>query len=132
MIGASPRDPVYLEAFNNTGSTLAAYHVVYGARESVDYSAAVDSIAFGIVAQDIADQTYGNVQVGGVAVAMAGTAGMTAGALVMAEAGGTGLVVDLSGSAGDNKYVLGRCEKTAASGKLGEVRWAPALVQIAD
>lgn len=132
MIAASPRDPVYLEGFNNTGSTLAAYKIAEGDRGAITLAAGVDSVPYGVIAQDIADQARGNVQTGGIAVVLAGTAGMTAGSWIMPEAGGTGLGVDLSGSAGDNKAVIGRCEKAATVGKLGEVRLSPFMMQIAD
>lgn len=132
MIGASPRDPVYLEGYNDTNATLAAYHIVSGTRESIALSATTATVAFGVVAQDIADSTYGNCQVGGICVVMAGTAGMTEGAEIMAEAGATGLGVDATDSAGDNVFVIGRCEKAATSGKLGEVRWMPYMKQIDD
>lgn len=127
-----PRNPVYSEGFNDTGGTLAAFKIVSGNRLTIDLAAGVDSVPYGVTAQDIPDQEWGNVQTEGWAPVLAGAAGMTAGSLVMPEAGGTGCGVDVSGSAGDNKGILGRCEQAATSGKLGLVRIGIHQTQVAD
>lgn len=130
--GAMARDVRYLEALNSTGSTIAACKIVEGGRSAITLAAGVTSIPFGVTARDIADGDFGDVAYEGVVPVLAGTAGMTEGSLVMPEAGGTGLGVDVSGLAGDNKGVLGRCEKSATSGKLGLVRISIGETQVAD
>ena len=127
-----PRDVRYLEALNSSGSTIAAHKIVEGSRAAITLAAGVTAIPFGVTARDIANGDFGDVAYEGVVPVIAGTAGMSAGSLVMPEAGGTGLGVDVSGSAGTNKGVLGRCEQSAASGKLGLVRIAISQTQVAD
>lgn len=132
METAAIRNPVYCEGFNDTGSTIVANKIVEGDRTDIILAAGVDSVPYGVTARDIPDQEMGDVQTDGWALVLAGTAGMTVGAWVMPEAGGTGNGVDLSGSTGDNKSVLGRCERAATSGNIGVVRIAISQIQIAD
>lgn len=127
-----PRRQIVDEGLNSTGSTIAANLIVTGSPASIAVAAGVDSIPYGVTMESIADGSMGNVQTEGWAVVLAGVAGMTAGTLVMPEAGGTGCGVDLSGSAGDNKGVLGLCVLSAASTKLGLVKLGVHQTQIAD
>jgi hypothetical protein len=133
-INAMPRRPQYDDGFNDTGSTISAFLIVELDDDglSIVKAAGVDSIPYGVTAADIADQERGNVQTEGWVPVLAGTAGMTAGTLVMPEAGGTGFGVDISGSAGDNKGVLGLCVQSASSGKLGLVKIGVHQTQVAD
>ncbi len=125
-------DPLYLPGLNDSGSTIGAYLIVEGGKSSISKAAGVDSIPYGVCARDTVDGAYADVQYSGLAPVIAGTAGMTEGSLVMPEAGGTGYGVDVSGSAGDNKGVIGICTKAATSGKLGQVRIQISQTQIAD
>jgi hypothetical protein len=127
-----PRDVKYLEGLNGSGAEIAAYKIVEGSRLAITLAAGVTSIPYGVTARAIADGDFGDVAYEGIVPVLAGTAGMTAGSLVMPEAGGTGLGVDVSGSAGTVKGVLGRCEQAATAGKLGLVRIAISRTQIAD
>ena len=64
----------------------------------------------------------GGADVSGSRAACGSAAGLTAGAWIMPEAGGTGCGVDATAAGGANCAVLGRCELAAASGKLGLVK----------
>ena len=124
------RDVRYLEALNSSGSTIAPNLIVSGGRLSIALAAGVTAIPFGVTARSIADGDFGDVAYEGVVPVLAGTAGMTEGSLVMPEAGGTGCGVDLSGSSGNDRGILGRCEQAATSGKLGLVRIAISQTQV--
>lgn len=126
-----PRRAYYDEAFNNTGGTIAANLIVSGGRSSIAVAAGITSVPYGVTAASIADQAFGDVQTEGWAVVLAGVAGMTEGAWIMPEAGGTGCGVDATAAGGANTAVLGRCELAATSGKLGLVRLGPFEKQFA-
>lgn len=130
--GAEVVDPVYDHGLNDSGDTIGAFLIVSGGQSSISIAAGESTIPFGVVARDAPDGAQADVYKGGSVPVIAGTAGMTEGTLVMPEAGGTGFGVDVSGSAGDNKGVLGLCTKTASSGKLGQVRIQISQTQIAD
>ena len=126
------RDVRYVEGLNGSGSTLAAYKIVSGNRLTIALAAGVTAVPYGVTARDIADGDFGDVAYEGLVPVLAGTAGMTAGSLVMPEAGGTGLAVDATASAGDGVAILGRCEKAATSGLLGLVRISISFKQFDD
>ncbi len=115
------RRAVYDPGLNSTGSTIDAYKLVSGGPSSIALAAGITAVTYGATARDIPDGERGDIQTEGWAPVLAGTAGMTEGALVMAEAGGTGLGVDWGASSGANAVVVGTCRKTAAVGKLGLV-----------
>lgn len=117
-----PRRAVYDEAIN-TGSDIAANLIVSGNRLSIAVAAGITAVPFGVTAEaSVANGPATNVQTEGWAVVLAGAAGMTAGAWIMPEAGGTGCGVDATAAGGANCTVIGRCELAAASGKLGLVK----------
>lgn len=117
-----PRRPFYDEGQNDSGSAISAYKIVTGGPSSIATAAGATSIPYGVAAADIPDTERGNVQTEGWAIVIAGSAGMTEGSLVMPEAGGTGCGVDLSGSGGVVRGVLGLCVMAATSGKQGLVK----------
>ena len=120
--GAMARDVRYVEGLNGSGNTIAAYKIVSGNRLSIALAAGITTTPYGVTARDVADGDFGDVAYEGIVPVLAGTAGMTAGSLVMPEAGGTGLGVDATAGSGANAAILGRCEKAATSGNLGLVR----------
>lgn len=126
-----PRRAYFDEGFNNTGSTIAANLIVSGGPSSVAVAAGATTVPYGVTARAIADQAMGDVQTEGWAIVLAGAAGMTEGTLVMPEAGGTGCGVDLSGSSGNARAVLGLCVQAATSGNLGLVKLGVHLTQVA-
>lgn len=129
-INAMPREPIYNNAYS--AGALSAYQIVQGGVSAILVAAGVTAVPYGVLARDVAAGAQADVQTGGWAVVLAGTAGMTEGSLVMPEAGGTGFGVDATASAGVGVAVLGRCEKAATSGKLGLVRIGIAWKQIDD
>lgn len=115
-----PRRPQYDEAYS--AGAIAANLIVSGDRTAIVVAAGITAVPFGVLAEAVAAGGIANVQTEGWAVVLAGAAGMTAGAWIMPEAGGTGCGVDATAAGGANCTVIGRCELAAASGKLGLVK----------
>ena len=115
-----PRRPQYDEAYS--ANAIAANLIVSGDRTAIVVAAGITAVPFGVLAEAVAAGGIANVQTEGWAVVLAGAAGMTAGAWIMPEAGGTGCGVDATAAGGANCTVIGRCELAAASGKLGLVK----------
>lgn len=118
---ATQRHPVCLEGLNDSGGDLDAFLAVSGGPSSIDLAAGITSPVYGILAADVPEDERGDVQIGGVAIFIAGAAGATEGARLMPEAGGTGKLVDWTVGAGANATIVGLCLKTAAANKQGEV-----------
>lgn len=106
-INASPRNAVYLEGYSSAG--VAAYLAVMGSPVAIALPSAVSSPVYGITAETIAATSYGNVQVGGVAVWTAGeeisAAAIAAGARLYAGTDGKAYLFDAA--AGVNQAVVG-------------------------
>lgn len=115
-----PRRQQFDEAYS--AGAIAANLIVSGDRTAITVAAGITAIPYGVTVEAFAAGDMKNVQTEGWAVVLAGVAGMTAGAWIMPEAGGTGCGVDASAGAGANCTVIGRCELAAASGKLGLVK----------
>ena len=84
-------DPVYRTGYNGTGGTLAKGTIVKrsnaGIADEIVAAAASTDAYMGILPNDILDEEYGDVQVGGIAVALAGSDGVTKQDRIMWEAG---------------------------------------------
>jgi len=119
-ISAMPRRAQYDEAYS--AGAIAANLIVSGDRTAITIAAGITAVPYGVTAEAFAAGETKNVQTEGWAVVLAGAAGMTAGAWIMPEAGGTGCGVDATAASGANCTVIGRCELAAASGKLGLVK----------
>lgn len=105
--------------YNGTGGVLAKGTIVKrsnaGLADEIVAAAAATDAYMGVCAEDIPNLQRGNVQVSGVAVALAGSTGITKQDRVMWEAGAD-CVVCTSGNA-----ILGTAVSTAAAGKLFEI-----------
>lgn len=128
-IAAMPREALYNNAYS--AGALSAYQIVQGGPSAILVAAGATSIPYGVLARDVAAGDQADVQTSGWAVVTAGTAGMTEGVLVMPEAGGTGFGVDIGGSSGNDRGILGLCVQAATSGKLGLVKLGIHQTQIA-
>ncbi len=117
---ACQRFPVCLEGFNNTGGTLSAFLAVKGGPSSILLPTALTDACYGFLTEDAADQSMGNVQIGGVAICTAGTGGITEGDRLVVEAN-TGKMITWAPAGGANQSIVGTCLKTAAANKLGEI-----------
>lgn len=115
-----PRRQIVDEAY--AAGAIAANLIVSGDRTAVVVAAGITAIPYGVTIEAFSGGDMKNVQTEGWAVVLAGVAGMTAGAWIMPEAGGTGCGVDATAAGGANCTVIGRCELAAASGKLGLVK----------
>lgn len=106
-INASPRNAVYLEGYSSAG--VAAYLAVMGSPVAIALPSAVSSPVYGITAETIAATSYGNVQVGGVAVWTAAeeisAAAIAAGARLYAGTDGKAYIWDAA--AGVNQSIVG-------------------------
>ncbi len=73
--------PVYRPGYNGTGGTLAKGTIVKrattGVHDEIIAATAATDAYMGVLANDILDGEFGDVQVGGVVVALAGSAGIT-------------------------------------------------------
>lgn len=123
-IAARPRNQVFLEGYNSTGSTIGAYLAVMGSGADIALPSAITSPVYGITAEDIPDLRRGNVQVGGIAVWTAGEqisqAAIDAGARLYAGTDGKAYLFDAA--AGVNQSVVGiPLSPASADGKLFEV-----------
>jgi hypothetical protein len=113
-----------VSVFNNTGVTLAKGKVVKQTTTqdfAVLIAAGTDSIE-GVVLEDIPDQTWGSVQMRGLANVLADGVGFTVGDDLMSNDGTA--TVWAGGGAGNNKNMLGKAKSTTAAGQLGEVELA--------
>lgn len=123
-IAARNRDPRYIEAYNGSGSAIAAYLGVRGSPTNIALPSGVTSPCFGVTARDIADGERGDVQYAGVAIATAAEAwdatALLAGVRVYVDTAGKMAIWD-AGS-GVNQAVFGLA-LTVSSG-------ADALVEI--
>lgn len=113
MIKNGARNQQYLEGYNATGSTIAKFLAVKGAYSSVSLPAAVSSPVFGFTTDSLADQTYGDIQIAGVAIATAGEALATVGTRVYADTDGKCYAWDAA--SGVNQSIIGTT-MTVASG----------------
>lgn len=128
---AKPRRVYIDEGYNASGSDIAANLIVSGNRLTIAVAAGITTVPYGVTARLCANGAMGDVYTEGWVPVLAGAAGMTAGAWVMPEAGGTGCGVDATAAGGANCAVLGRCELAAASGEIGLVRMGPFEKQFA-
>ncbi len=123
-IAARNRDARYIEAYNGSGSAIAAYLGVRGSPTNIALPSGVTSPCFGVTARDIAAAERGDVQYAGVAVATAAEAwdatALLAGVRVYVDTAGKMAIWD-AGS-GVNQAVFGLA-LTLSSG-------ADALVEI--
>jgi predicted RecA/RadA family phage recombinase len=123
-IAARNRDARYIEAYNGSGSAIAAYLGVRGSPTNIALPSGVTSPCFGVTARDIAAAERGDVQYAGVAVATAAEAwdatALLAGVRVYVDTAGKMAIWD-AGS-GVNQAVFGLA-LTVSSG-------ADALVEI--
>lgn len=112
-------DPVYRTGYNGTGGTLAKGTIVKrsnaGLADEIVAAAATTDAYMGICAEDIPNLQRGNVQVGGIGVALAGSAGITKQDRVMWEAGADCIACTATNA------ILGTAVSTAAAGKLFEI-----------
>ena len=111
-------NPDMRRAYNGTGGTLAKGTIVIRkttgtANEIIAATAATDAY-MGVCENDIADGEYGDVQVGGIAICLAGSSGVTRQDRVMWEAGAD-CIPCTTGNA-----ILGVALTTAASGEFFE------------
>lgn len=110
---------------NKTGSTLALGACVKVEATNDDGVALCTTPAsedvFGIVMNDIPDQQYGDIQMEGLAICIAGGA-VTKGDRLMCAAGGK--LITWSGGAGVNAHVVGIAKRTAVLNDLFEVELA--------
>ena len=118
MAQARQIDPIVRSGYNGTGGTLSKGTIVLWktsgvADEIIASTAATDAYA-GVCMNDIADGEYGDIQVGGVALVVAGVAGITKGSRAM-WATGAYAVACTSGNA-----ILGVAKSTATSGNYFE------------
>jgi predicted RecA/RadA family phage recombinase len=108
-IAARNRDARYIEAYNGTGSTIAAYLGVRGSPTAIALPSGVTSPCFGVTARDIPTTERGDVQYAGVAIATAAEAwdatALAAGVRVYVDTAGKMAVWDAG--AGVNQSVFG-------------------------
>jgi len=80
------RDPKYVPGYNGTGGTLSKGTLVKlnttGIDDEIIASTATSDAYLGILQNDLADGEYGDVQVGGIGIALSGAA-VTKGSRVM-------------------------------------------------
>lgn len=111
--------PEYRTGYNGTGATLPKGTIVKrsnaGAADEIVAAAASTDAYMGVCANDILDGERGDVQVSGVAVALAGSAGITKQDRVMWEAG-----ADCIACTGTNA-ILGTAVSTAGAGEFFEI-----------
>lgn len=108
-IAARPRDARYIEGYNATVSTIAAYLGVKGSPTSITLPSGVTSPLFGVTAKDIPSGERGDVQYAGVAVCTAAEAwdatALLAGVRVYFDTAGKAAIWDAG--AGVNQTVAG-------------------------
>jgi hypothetical protein len=92
--------PVIRSAYNNTGASIPAKRFVTGPKSGVSLPAAATDVITGVTMQDIPDKSWGDVQVGGVALVEA-SAPITAGARVQPVAA-TGKAATFAGGSGNS------------------------------
>ncbi|MEA3225126.1 MAG: hypothetical protein U9Q07_04185 [Planctomycetota bacterium] len=113
-------DPVYRTGYNGTGGTLSKGTIVNrrgagGIDDEIVAATAATDPYMGILANDILNSEYGDVQVGGVGVALAGSSGVTVGDRIMWET-----VADCIPCTSGNA-ILGIALTTAGSGEYFEI-----------
>lgn len=88
--------PEFRAVFNGTGGTIAKGTILKldtsGVAGKVVKAAAATDQFYGVAARDIPNNEYGDAQIRGVALVLAGTGGMTQGAQVTTEAAGLAIV----------------------------------------
>ena len=112
-------DPVYRTGYNGTGGTLAKGTIVNrkasGAADEIVVTTAATDPYMGIVANDILNGEYGDIQVAGICPALAGSSGVTVGDRIMWETV-SDCIPCTSGNA-----ILGIAVSTGAVGVLFEL-----------
>lgn len=110
MIAAAPRNPLYLDGKNKTGTDIAAFLAVRGSMASIALPAALADPIFGFTAEIITDGQKGNVQYFGIGIGkLAETvtqANVDAGARGNAETDGRISLWDPAGAANENVCCL--------------------------
>jgi len=112
-------NPDYRTGYNDTGGTLAKGTIAIrsnaGIADEIVAATASTNAYMGVVANDILDEEYGDVQVSGVAIALAGSSGVTKQDRIMWEAG-----ADCIPCTGTNA-ILGTALTTAGAGEFFEI-----------
>lgn len=113
---------------NATGATIPKGYVVKLSAATDDLilaPAAITDAHYGVTMQDILTGQWGDVQISGIAVAIAGTAGVVRGDRLTHDSGGTyGRVFTAAPAAGVNNALIGVANRTAAVGTPVEIELA--------
>jgi hypothetical protein len=112
---------------NSTGSTIAKGTVVKLSAAADDLLLIPTAIAdghYGVTMQDILTGQWGDIQVAGQAVVLAGTAGVVRGDRLTHDAAGFGRVFTAAPAGGTNNALIGICNRSAAVGLFTEVELA--------
>ena len=112
---------------NSTGATLAKGTVVKLSAANDDLilkPAAIADAAYGVTMSDILDGQWGDVQLRGIALVLAGTGGVTRGDRLTHDTAGFGRVSTAAPAGGTNNAFVGVANRSAAVGVLTEVELA--------
>lgn len=112
---------------NSTGATLPKGTVVKISAASDDLvlkPGAIADAAYGVAMNDILDGQWGDIQIRGIAIALAGTGGVTRGDRLTHDSAGFGRLSTSAPAAGTNNAFVGVANRTAAVGTLFEVELA--------
>ncbi len=112
---------------NSTGATLPRGTVVKLSAATDDLILKPTAIAdahYGVVMNDILDGQWGDVQIRGIAVILAGTGGVTRGDRLTHDAANFGRVSTAAPAGGANNALVGVANRTAAAGVLTEAELA--------
>jgi hypothetical protein len=110
---------------NNSGATIPRGTVVKISAATDDLiilPAAIADAALGVVMNDILTGQWGDVQIGGLAVALAGTGGVVRGDRLTHDTAGFGRVFTAAPAGGTNNALIGVANRTqATAGQLVEI-----------
>jgi hypothetical protein len=118
---------------NSTGGTLTKGTVVKISAATDDLLLIPTAIAdahYGVLMNDVADGSWGDVQMGGQAVIRVGTGGVTRGDRLTHDAAGFGKVSTAAPAGGTNNAFIGIANRSAIAGSTTEAELASPGTQV--